>query len=376
MSPSILLDLHRAASAQWIRGEGETAGMPLTFGDVPAEYRAGIDGAAMFDRTDRGSIEVVGPEAAAFLHRLLANTVRTLKPGEGNRNLLLSSRGKVLSIFELELEPDRVRLSTAPGLSAHLIQALDTYLFAEKLRLVDRSDRSAAIELCGARARELGEACLGARLPAADHAFIDVEFEGGSVRASALPVAGSPGVRLDGGPQLAPILWNRLRTSGATPAGVAAHDCLRVEACWPEPGVDVDENVYPQEARLERAFSLTKGCYIGQEVVAKIDTYGGLNKRICALRISHDDPLPRGSRLWRLDEGEWRDLGVITSWAYSFVLDTGMALGFVKRRHQAPGTSFRVADAGNQTELGQAVIVEAPVRSGALAVTGEFETAS
>lgn len=376
MAPSILLDLHRAAHAQWIRGEAEAAGMPLTFGDVPAEYRAGIDGAAMFDRTDRGSIEVVGPEAAAFLHRLLANTVRTLKPGEGNRNLLLSSRGKVLSIFELELEADRVRLSTAPGLAAHLIAALDMYLFAEKLRLVDRSEQSAAIELCGARAREISEACLGARLPAADHAFVDVEFEGGSVRASSMPVAGSVGVRLDGGPRLAPVLWNRLRAGGATPAGIAAHDCLRVEACWPEPGVDVDENVYPQEARLERAFSLSKGCYIGQEVVAKIDTYGGLNKRLCALRISHDDPLPRGSRLWRLDDGEWRDLGVITSWAYSFVLDTGLALGFVKRRHQSPGTRFRVADAANQTELGQAVIVEAPVRGGAVAVTGEFETAS
>ena len=81
--------------------------------------------------------------------------------------------------------------------------------------------------------------------------------------------------------------------------------------------------MYPQEARLESAFSLDKGCYIGQEVVAKIDTYGGLNKRLVALKVSHDDPVARGTRLFRLDEGEWRDLGVVTSWAYSFVLDTG-----------------------------------------------------
>ena len=135
-----------------------------------------------------------------------------------------------------------------------------------------------------------------------------------------------------------------------------------------EPGVDVDENVYPQEARLEDAFSLTKGCYIGQEVVAKIDTYGGLNKRLVALRISHDDPVARGTRLLRLDEGEWRDLGVVTSWAYSFVLDTGLVLAYVKRRHQKIGTEFRVGDGP-----ASAVIVALPVRAGALPVSGAFE---
>ncbi|NUP97924.1 MAG: pseudouridine-5'-phosphate glycosidase [Planctomycetaceae bacterium] len=162
-----------------------------------------------------------------------------------------------------------------------------------------------------------------------------------------------------------------VREAGAVPAGRIAHDCLRVEAGAAEQGVDVDDSIYPQEARLERAFSLDKGCYIGQEVVAKIDTYGGLNKRLVALRISHDDPLPAGTRLYRDDEGEWRDLGVVTSWAYSFVLDTGLALAYVKRRHQGAGTRFHLGDA--QGSLGQAVIVPLPVRPTALAPTGEFE---
>ena len=84
--------------------------------------------------------------------------------------------------------------------------------------------------------------------------------------------------------------------------------------------------------------------------MAKIDTYGGLNKRLVALRISHDDPVARGTRLFRDDEGEWRDLGVVTSWAYSFVLDTGLVLAYVKRRHQAPGTVFRVGDSGRDRD--------------------------
>ena len=149
-------------------------------------------------------------------------------------------------------------------------------------------------------------------------------------------------------------------------------DILRVEAGAARAGDDVDDTIYPQEARLERAFSLDKGCYIGQEVVAKIDTYGGLNKRLVALSVSHDDPVPRGTRLFRQTEegGEWRDLGVVTSWAYSFELDTGLVLAYVKRRHQAPGTSFRLGDGP-----AEATVVALPVRADAVALTGEFEQA-
>ena len=367
LNNSILLELHRAAGAQLGPGPDPVL---VTCGDVPREYRAGCEGAALFDRTNRGSIEVIGAEAAAFLHRLLSNTVRTLRAGQGNRNLLLSSRGKVLADFDLELDTQSVRLSTQPGAASGLLKALDTYLFAEKLRLVDCTELSAPLDLAGPKARPIAEELLRAKLPADDHAWVDVVFGEHRLRASTLIVAGSNGLRIDGGPRAAPELWRALIGLGATPAGLAAEDSLRAEAAWAEPGVDIDENVYPQEARLERAFSLTKGCYIGQEVVAKIDTYGGLNKRMVALRLSDDVPVARGTRLWRLDDGEWRDLGVITTWAYSFVLDGGIALAFVKRRHQAPGTQFRVGD-GPKT----ATVVPSPIRPSAVEVTGEFEAA-
>ena len=104
---------------------------------------------------------------------------------------------------------------------------------------------------------------------------------------------------------------------------------------------------------------------MGQEVVAKIDTYGGLNKQLFALAIDHDDPVTPGTRLLREVDAEWRDVGVVTSWAYSFVLDTGLALGYLKRKHQEIGTRFRLG-AGP----GTARTVEAPVRAGAVAFEG------
>jgi folate-binding protein YgfZ len=365
---SPLLPLHRSAGALVAEAAPPFV---LAFGEVPDEYRAALGRAALFDHADRGMVEVRGPDAAGFLHRLLANAVRGLAPGEGNRNLLLSSKGKVLFDVELAVEPERITLSVAPGRAAALAQALETYHFSEKLAIADVSDAHAPLSLVGPDAAALVERVTGVKPELADHATVAGAFAGAPVRVSALPIAGSPGRRVDGGPAPLEDLWRALCAAGARPAGRIAYDSLRVEAGWAEPGVDVDEGVYPQEARLERAFSLDKGCYIGQEVVAKIDTYGGLNKRLVALRVSHDDPVERGTRLFREDAGEWRDLGVVTSWAYSFALDTGLVLAYVKRRHQAGGTSFRLGDP--RSPRGEATIVPLPVRAGALPPTGEVE---
>jgi folate-binding protein YgfZ len=355
----LLNQLHAQAGA--VLGSGAAAA-PLTFGDVPAEYAAALERCALFDQTSRGMVIVRGAEAAAFLHRLLANTVRGLASGQGNRNLLLSSKGKVLFDFDLSVEGESIELSTTPGSAERLVAALELYHFSEKVEFEDASERTAPLALAGPAAGEVVRAALGIEPPSGDHQSARGTLEGRAVKVVALPVAGSTGMRVDAGPELAHALWRKLAAAGARPAGLVAYDSLRVEAGVAEPGVDIDENVYPQEARLEAGFSLEKGCYVGQEVVAKIDTYGGLNKRLCALRVSHDDPVPRGTKLAREEDGEWREVGLATSWAYSFALDTGLVLAYVKRRHQQPGTELRL-EPGPAT----ATVVELPVRAGVAA---------
>lgn len=346
--------LHRAAGAR-LAGDPPR---PLGFGDVPGEYAAAQEGAALFDRSDRGCVRVAGPEAASFLHRLLANSVRTLAPGQGNRNLLLSSKGKVLFDFDLSVDAQGVELATPPGTAARLIAALELYHFSEKVSFEDRSEHVAPLELLGPLAAEIARAVLGVEPPADDHAPFAASFGNAPASVVRVDVAGRSGLRLEAGPERAAALWHALIAAGARPAGRVAYDSLRAEACAAEYGVDVDDSIYPQEARLERAFSLDKGCYIGQEVVAKIDTYGGLNKRLCTLSVEHDEPVAPGTRLWRQDEGEWRDLGVVTTWAYSFARDGGVVLAYLKRRHQEPGTLFRVGDGP-----AAAVVLEVPVGS-------------
>jgi aminomethyltransferase len=362
---SALLSLHEAEKARLRPGGSAEV---LTFGDVPGEYRVGIEGCVVFDATDRGAVLVRGAETFAFLHRLLTSDVLGLDEGRSQESLLLSSKGKVLFGFRLYRTPEGAWLSVPPRTAPALLSALETYHFAEKVEIADQTSLHAPLLVCGPAAADVLRSAGALEGALEEDAFRRRRVDGVDLLVARIPVAGSPGFLVDAGPEAAPAWWKRIRGAGARAAGVVAREILRVEAGQALYGEDVDENVYPQEARLEAAFSLTKGCFIGQEVVAKIDTYGGLNKRLVGLRISHSDPVARGTRLVLDEEGERRELGVITSWAYSFALDTGLALGYAKRRHQKPGTIFLLGEGAATAE-----IVKLPVRPGALALTGEFE---
>jgi aminomethyltransferase len=345
MEASPLTESHvRRGARLGERPEAPERTAPLTFGDVRAEWGAVTSGAALFDAAERGALAVTGGDAAAFLHRLLANDVKGLAAGTGNRNLLLSAKGKVRFDFDLAREPERFVLGVQPGRAAGLAAALDTYLFNDDVAIADASAETAPLELAGPGAGAVAARVLGSAPPGVPQAFADRAWRGGAVRVTALDVAGAPGLRLDGGPALCAELWAALQEAGAAPAGLVARDFARIERGAALTGVDVTEDVYPEEAGMLDAFSLTKGCYIGQEVVAKIDTYGGLNKRLCVLRVSHDDPVAAGTRLVRDEDGAERDLGVVTSWGYSFAVEGGLVLAYVKRRHQEPGTRFRLGD--------------------------------
>ena len=358
MDTSLLLPHLEAAGAR-IAPRPEAPSIPalLTTGDVPAEYRAAREGCALFDATDRCLLRLSGPDAADFLHRILSNRVRELAPGTGSRNLLLDPKGKVRFDFDLEVASDALSLSAPPGTGQDLAAALDVYLFAEKVEILDATDTHAPLELCGPRTPEVLAAVLGEVPELEARAWCRLAWRDAELVLSSVTVAGQPGYRLDAGPDHVNALWSALIDAGARAAGVVVRDILRAESGVALYGVDIDENVYPQEARLEDAFSLEKGCYTGQEVVAKIDTYGGVNKLLLPLRVSHDDPVPRGTRLLLDQDGESRDLGVVTTWAYSFALDTGLVLAYVKRKHHEPGTSFRLSDGS-----GTATTVECPVR--------------
>jgi len=333
----------------------EAPGCPtvLTFGSPPEEYTAAREGCALLDATDRGLVRVTGGDASEFLHRILAGDVRGLAEGDQVCNLLLTPKGKVAHAFDLTPIEEGFDLRTAPGRAPALCAALDDYLFAEDVALEDRTEMTAPLELTGPLAEKVIAAVLG---EGPTHSF-----DGQTLGISTARVAGSAGHRVEADPACAGELWKALVAAGATPVGLVVRDSLRIEAGAALQGVDLDEDIYPQEARLEHAFSLEKGCYVGQEVVAKIDTYQGLNKRLVALRVDQDDPVAAGTRLLAEQDGETRDLGQVTSWGWSFALDAGLVLAYAKRGHQEAGTVFRLGENGPA-----GTVVDLPVRPDAL----------
>jgi len=362
MHTSPLRELHGHAGALLA-----PAGAPLvtvTYGDVPAEYEAARSGALLFDVSERGLVRLTGDDTEGFLHRILANRVKGLAVGTGNPNLLLTGKGKVIHTFDLvRMSETTFEASTPPGAAARLVQSLELYLFNEDTTLTDATDSHAPLELVGPAAPACVERVLGPNsLPLPDgaggHRWTDCPAtELGRVCVTSLSVAGELGLRLEPEPKNCAALWRALTSAGAQPGGLVVWDSLRAEHVVGAFGRDVTEDVYPQEARLEAAFALDKGCYIGQEVVAKIDTYGGLNKRLMLLRVGHDDPIEPGTRLVARDGAEARDLGLVTTWAYSFAHDCGVVLAYVKRKHQDAGRVFELVPPGSDVGIGTATIL-------------------
>ncbi|MCB9913820.1 MAG: hypothetical protein H6828_01575 [Planctomycetes bacterium] len=165
MQRSPLLDLHAAAGAVIAAADGP-APLLLTYGDVPGEHEAARRGAALFDETTRGLVRVHGADARELLHRLLANEVLPLEPGRGNRNLLLSPKGKVRFDFQLTVAPDGAYLlDTEPDDGARLRDALDMYVFSEAVELEDLGDEAAPLLLVGPAAADAARAATGLEPP-------------------------------------------------------------------------------------------------------------------------------------------------------------------------------------------------------------------
>ena len=197
MRTSPLRSIHEAADA---RLQPEVAGGEvITYGDVPAEYAAGAgDGALLFDRTTRGLISIGGGDAKDFLHRILANEIKGIAAGKGNRNLLLTGKGKVVHLFDLADLGEGYLLSTEPGAAPALLEALDMYLFTEDVQMADESEVHAPLEIVGGGAHGVLATVLEG-MPderGEEHSFHLALFNGVPTKVTTLSVAGRPGWRI------------------------------------------------------------------------------------------------------------------------------------------------------------------------------------
>jgi folate-binding protein YgfZ len=350
-----------------------------------AEDYAALTGACgLLERSERGKLALTGAGAAEFLNGQVTNDIARLRPGEGCYAAFLTPKGKMLgdlrvlacgppdaagdapeAVCELLLDTERVALQA-------LFDMIRRYRIGYDVQLHKRTLECSLLSLIGPRARAIAAAACqpavacrpGAApasalreppalaLPGAEHSHVPAHIAGASVR---LICTRAPGVDVLLHAAQRDAVRDALLQAGAAAVSEQAAEALRVEQGIPRYGIDMDDTTIPQEAGLnERAVSFTKGCYVGQETVARLHYRGKPNRHLRGLRLSA--PVPRGAEL-RLGE---RTMGSVSSAVLSPRLGPiGLAL---VRREAQPGARLQVRAPGAATAgaLAEAEVVALP----------------
>lgn len=314
--------------------------------------RAGV---GLFRRDDRALIEVTGSDRVRWLNGMVSNDVAALAPGpehSGCYALLLTPKARIVADLHVWCLADAFWLELAASVADEVRTRLESRVIADDVALADRSSEWTHLGLEGPEAVAVLERA-GAALPElAEESIVETELDGGAFRVARVSTAREGGVQLCVPPALADALVAALRAS----AGAAWVDgdaetleVLRIEAGRPRLGAELSEAVFPEEAGLvESAVSLTKGCYTGQEIVARIDSRGRVQRKLVALAIDGSTPPEFEAPLTR--PGASGDVGFVTS---ACATTRGIrGLGFVKRDHAEAGTTLRCGDLAVQVDAG------------------------
>jgi folate-binding protein YgfZ len=320
-------------------------------------YRAAFEDVAIQETGPRGVVALIGPDAVPFLHGILTNDIAALGIGEGCYAAWLTPQGRMIADMHVLRFEGEVLLETEPGLAAAIADRADKSIFSEQIRIEDRSAAAVSLTLHGPRA--LAVVAEGIGLDAGQQPALSVPGAGNRVASSdeggVLVFAGrwlgSEGVRVIGPAPAIDRLRSAALQSGAASLSEGAADALRIEAGTPVFGIDMTEETIPLEAGIaERAISMTKGCYVGQEVIVRIlhRGHGRVVRRLMGLEIPGDQVPAPGAELFHDDT----PVGRITSSAMSPGVGHPVALAYLHRDLAEPGQRVSVgAPGGTDAEI-------------------------
>lgn len=339
MPKSPLLDIQISQGAQIGTMDGwEQA---ASYGDVTAEVKAVYEHAGLIDQSATGGLLVEGEDAAVFLHNLTTNDVKGLQPGHGCWAYILDPKGKVqadLRIYCIPMSDKRAFILNVPPTLVETVKStFDRYLIMDDVRITDVTDDWALLALQGPKSADALAEFLGDSVPDLDSlGFTDREVDGVSVSViRADPAEDLPGFELAVPAHAAPAVWERLAGLGnVTPVGRDAVEILRVERGEPRTGTDLTAENIPIEAGVFEAISYTKGCYLGQEVIARLHAHGDrVSQKLMGLQIDGDAMPAGGDSL----ENDGKTVGKVTSVVFSPALGRPVAMGMIKRDSNEPG---------------------------------------
>jgi tRNA-modifying protein YgfZ len=314
----------------FLRLRGQMSG-PLIV-EIDAQYRQLREECGLLDRSGRGKLLVSGPEAAEYLQGQLTNDVEALEPGDGVYAALLDRKGHMqgdMRVLRRGEEPD-LWLDTEPEAVAAVSRHLGMYKIGRQVEVADVTEERAILSLIGPRA-----AAIAGSAPLPENACGEVTV--GGARCLAVGTPGGVDLILELAER--DRAWEALLAAGAAEVSPEAAEIVRIEAGRPRFGAEMGTETMPAEAGIvEQAVSFTKGCYIGQETVARLHYKGKPNRHLRGLKLSA--PAQPGDPV-RLDE---KELGKLGSAAVSPAF--GLVALAILRREAEPGATVAVGEDG------------------------------
>ena len=298
--------------------------------EIDAQYRALREGAGLLDRSERARIAVSGSEAAEFLQGQLTNDVEALAPGEGCYSALLDRKGKIRADMRvIRIAPDEFLIDTEPASGDLIGKHLGMYKVGRDAEVAAAPGDQRLLSLIGPLTPKLlGDAPLGP-----EHSHRDVLVAGAGCRA----ITTDQGADLLVPAEAVDAVRDWLTANGAEAVSERAAEIVRVEAGRPRVGHEISEQTMPQEAGInERAVSFTKGCYIGQETVARLHYKGKPNRHLRLLKTL--EPVSAGDSV----SAGGKELGTVGTAVISPARGP-LALAIL-RREAEPGSEVLVGD--------------------------------
>lgn len=298
------------------------------------EYRAGREAAGLITLA-RGTLDVSGPKRQDYLHAMLSNDVSGLGPGQGCRAASMSAKGSLQAFLRVLVDTSLVVLETERERLEPVLRTLEHHKVGAPVRFATRP--RSVLGVLGPRAQDVLAAAGAAPLPESLDSHRETRVGGQPVRLVRAGDLPGGGFVLHAAPEQASALATALEAAGATPIGRAVLDTLRVETLCPWYGTDVTEdNLLHETGLVSLLHSPTKGCYVGQEVIARLVARGGnVNKALRGLRLGA--PATPGATL----SAGGKEVGWLTTCAVSPRLGP-IALGYVQRSHFAPGSEVEL----------------------------------
>ncbi|MDE0187259.1 MAG: aminomethyltransferase family protein [Candidatus Poribacteria bacterium] len=313
------------------------------YADPLEEHRAVRTGVGIIDFSHRGRVRLTGEDRAKYLHRIISNDVEGLSVGEGNYATILTNRGKLIADMSVYVLEEAITIETNADTTQILAQELDKYLIADDVVIENVTARTGMIGIHGPKSADLLRNAYGLNVDELhEHHTAAHRVEGRWMVCIRQNETGEIGYNLYAASASMEWLWDAALTKGREfgvyPVGLTALNSLRIEAGIRRYGSELTDAIIPLEAELNNALDFEKGCYIGQEIVARMHYRGHPNRLLRGFKIDHDTPPAQGSRIFN---GE-KEVGWITSAVNSPTLGETVGMGYVRTA---------LTDAGSDVEV-------------------------